>query len=97
MDAIPDNIDMLVIKTDSCHLREKDIYWENNSGFAPGMAAFLRKRFLRLRVFGFDSIALSAFVHSKTGYDAHKAFLDHSNPILLLEDMDLSSIDNNLK
>ena len=97
MDAVPDNIDMLLIKTGFCHLREKDIYWENNSGFAPGMATFLRKRFQRLRVFGFDSISLSAFAHRETGHEAHKAFLDHPNPILLLEDMDLSAIDNNVK
>lgn len=97
MDAVPDNIDILVIKTGFCHLREKDIYWENNSGFAPGMATFLRKRFPHLRVFGFDSILLSSFAHRETGHEAHKAFLDHPNPILLLEDMDLSAIDNSVK
>lgn len=97
MDAVPDNIDMLVIKTGFCHLREKDIYRQKNPGFAPGLAVFLRKRFIRLRVFGFDSISLSAFAHRGTGHEAHKAFLDHSNPILLLEDMDLSAIDNNIK
>lgn len=97
MDAVPDNIDILVIKTGFCHLREKDIYWENNSGFAPGMATFLRKRFIRLRVFGFDSISLSSFAHRKIGREAHKAFLDYPRPILLLEDMDLSMVDNGMK
>ena len=97
MDAVPDNIDILVIKTGFCHLREKDIYWENNPGFAPALAIFLRKRFPHLRVFGFDSISLSSFAHRETGHEAHKAFLDHPNPILLLEDMDLSAIDNSVK
>jgi hypothetical protein len=50
MDAVPDDTDMLVIKTGFCHLREKDIYLENNPGFAPGMAIFLHKRFPHLRV-----------------------------------------------
>ena len=97
MDTVPDNTDMLVIKTGFCHLREKDIYWENNPGFAPSMAIFLRNHFPHLKVFGFDSISLSAFAHRGTGHEAHKAFLDHPNPILLLEDMNLSTIDNSVK
>ncbi len=97
MNIVPDNTDILVIKTGFCHLREKNIYWENNPGFAPRLAAFLRKRFLHLRVFGFDSISLSSFAHRETGREAHKAFLDHPNPILLLEDMDLSMVDNTVK
>jgi Predicted metal-dependent hydrolase len=87
----------LSLKPVFVHLREKDIYWENNPGFAPALAVFLRKRFPCLRVFGFDSISLSSFAHRETGHEAHKAFLDHSNPILLLEDMDLSAIDNSAK
>ena len=97
IDAVPDNIDMLVIKTGFCRLREKDVYWKKNPGFAPGLAAFLRKRFPHLRVFGFDSISLSSFIHRKIGREAHKAFLDHPRPILLLEDMDLCMVDNIMK
>lgn len=97
MDTVPDNIDMLVIKTGFCQLREKDIYWENNPGFAPSTSTFLRERFPDLRVFGFDSISLSVFAHKETGHEAHKAFLDHPNPILLLEDMDLTKVDNSVK
>jgi len=96
-DAVPNTIDMLVIKTGFCRLREKDIYWKKNPGFTPGLATFLRERFPHLRVFGFDLISLSSFAHMEAGHEAHKAFLDHPNPILLLEDMDLSIIDNNVK
>jgi len=94
IDAVPDNIDILIVKTGFCHLREKDIYWENNPGFAPCLAVFLRKRFPHLRVFGFDSISLSSFVHRDIGREAHISFLDHPRPILLLEDMDLSIVNN---
>lgn len=95
--AAPNSIDILVIKTGFCSLREKNIYWKKNPGFTPGLATFLRERFPRLRVFGFDSISLSSFAHRETGHAAHKAFLDHPIPILLLEDMDLSAIDDNVK
>ena len=97
MNTVPDNTDLLVIKTGFCYLREKDIYWGNNPGFAPVLAFFLRKHFPHLRVFGFDSISLSSFAHRETGHEAHKAFLDHPNPILLLEDMDLSIVDSGIK
>jgi len=97
IDAVPSNIDIFVIKTGFCHLREKDIYWKNNPGLAPCMATLLRERFLHLRLFGFDLISLSSFAHREIGREAHKAFLDHSRPILLLEDMDLSMIDNSIK
>ena len=97
MDTVPDDTDLLVIKTGFCHFREKNIYWKNNPGFASALAFFLRKHFPHLRVFGFDSISLSSFVHRNTGHEAHKAFLGHPNPILLLEDMDLSAIDNSTK
>lgn len=97
LDAVPNNIDMLVIKTGFCRLREKDIYWKKNPGFAPGLAALLRKRFPYLRILGFDSISLSSFARRKIGREAHKAFLDYPRPILLLEDMDLSMVDNSMK
>jgi kynurenine formamidase len=97
MDIVPDDTDILIIKTGFCHLRDKDIYWKNNPGFDPAFAIFLRKSFPHLRVLGFDSISLSSFAHRKTGREAHKSFLDHYNPILLLEDMDLTLIGNGTK
>lgn len=97
LDAVPTNIDMLVIRTGFCSLRKKDIYWKKNPGFAPSLAVFLHEHFSHLRVFGFDSISLSSFVHREIGHEAHKTFLDHHRPILLLEDMDLCIVDNTMK
>ena len=94
---MPDNIDILLIKTGFCHLREKENYWRRNPGFAPSLAAFLRERFPHLKVLGFDSISLSSFAHRKIGQEAHKSFFDHPRPILLLEDMDLATVDNSTK
>lgn len=86
--------DMVIIKTGFSGLRGKDIYSNQNPGFSPEVAVFLRERLPNLRVFGFDSISLSSFAHRETGREAHRAFLDHPNPILLLEDMDLSQVDH---
>ena len=94
---IPEKTDLLIIKTGFSFLRGENIYCKNNPGFVPELAAFLRKRFSRLRVVGFDLISLSSFAHRETGRRAHKEFLDHPQPILLLEDVDLSKIDGNSK
>jgi kynurenine formamidase len=95
--GVPDKIDLLIVKTGFSLLRGENIYCKNNPGFAPELAAFLRERFPRLRVMGFDSISVSSFAHRETGRKSHKAFLDDPQPILLLEDMDLSGVDGNSK
>jgi arylformamidase len=94
---VPENTDLLIVKTGFFLLRGENVYHKDNPGFAPGLAVFLREHFPRLRVLGFDSISLSSFTHRETGRKAHRAFLDHPRPILLLEDMDLSMVNNSLK
>jgi kynurenine formamidase len=48
---------------------------------------------------GFDFISLSSYAHRDLGREAHRAFLaeleidgDNKDPILIIEDMDLSKI-----
>ncbi|MGD9159749.1 MAG: cyclase family protein [Desulfobacteraceae bacterium] len=95
--SIPEHIDILMIKTGFSIYREKEIYWEKNPGFSPGFADVLRRNFPDIKIFGFDSISLSSFANRATGREAHKAFLDNTRPILLLEDMDLSLINNEME
>lgn len=47
----------------------------------------------QLRVFGLDTISIATPLHREEGRAAHRAFLCGPNPILLLEDLDLSSED----
>lgn len=89
-----EHTDMVIIKTGFSVLRGDDVYFNQNPGFSPEVAFFLRERLSHIRVFGFDSISLSSFAHRETGHEAHRAFLDHPTPILLLEDMDLSQVDD---
>ena len=86
------NFDLLLVKTGICYKRDEEIFWKENYGFDPSIADYLRKKFPNIRVFGFDSISVSSFAHRMIGREAHKAFLEPSNPILLLEDMDLRDI-----
>ena len=61
------------------------------------IAFYLKAFFPKIRVLGFDSISVSSFQNRIIGREAHKAFLDPKNPILLLEDMDLTNVDKNTK
>lgn len=89
---LADDIDLLLVKTGFCAKRNEPVYWQANPGFSPELANFLRGAFPRLRLLGFDSISVSSFTSREIGRAAHRSFLDNPQPILLLEDMDLSEI-----
>lgn len=82
----------LILKTGICHQRETEDFWNKNYGFAPSVADYLREKFPKIRVFGFDSISVSSFQNRMLGREAHWSFLDPKKPILLLEDMDLTQL-----
>lgn len=89
------NYEFLIVKTGICSKRDTQEFWELNHGFDPSIAKYLRESFPYVRVLGFDSISVSSFAHRMLGREAHKAFLDPKNPILLLEDMDLREVTKN--
>lgn len=93
------NYDILIVKTGICNIRGTKQFWDENYGFHPGIYEYLREYFPQIRVFGFDSISVSSFQNRMLGREAHKAFLNPNQPILLLEDMDLTNISSktNLK
>jgi kynurenine formamidase len=100
----PDDVDfvnasesttLLLLKTGFETHRGQALYWQQSPGFHPEMAEYIRFHLPNLRVVGFDTISLSSFVHRDIGRKAHRAFLDHHQPILLLEDMALGGVDEN--
>lgn len=84
--------EFLIVKTGICNKRDTHEFWESNYGFDPLIANHIRENFPNVRILGFDSISVSSFAHRMIGREAHKAFLDPKNPILLLEDMDLREV-----
>ena len=95
--VFPEGIEILLIKTCFCHKRNLPAYWQENPGFSPVLADWLREAFPSLRVLVFDSISLASFSYRELSPQAHKQFLDHERLILPLRDMDLSGIDGNLR
>ncbi len=89
--------DMLVVKTGICHKRDEEIFWKTNYGFDPSIAKYLKNSFPNIRVIGFDSISVSSFSNRMLGRESHKAFLNPKQPILLLEDMDLTYLNRDSK
>ena len=85
------------MKTNSHKFRLQDRYFNSNYGFDPSLAKKLRLKFPDLRLFGFDTISVSSYKNRAIGRKAHYEFLGPPKPILLLEDMDLSSINSQSK
>jgi kynurenine formamidase len=86
------DIEMMIVRTGFSDKRGAPVYWQQNPGFAPELADVLREKLPFLRILGFDAISLSSFAHRELGRRAHRHFLDHSRPILPLEDMALNEI-----
>ncbi|CAN2048438.1 arylformamidase [Candidatus Magnetomoraceae bacterium gMMP-1] len=93
-DISPD-IELLLIKTGFSSRCHESIYWNKNPGLSPELADYLRSSFKYLKAIGIDTISISSWTNRVLGRKAHKAFLDHDRPILLIEDMDFSSIEKN--
>jgi len=89
---IPSSVELLLLKTGFGSTRGTPAYWQAGPVFSPELADYLRSRFSHLRVFGFDAISVSSWTDRATGREAHRAFLGGDRPILLLEDMDLSLV-----
>jgi arylformamidase len=89
--------DILLVKTGFGSKRGSRQYWEENIGFAPEIYDYLREHFPNIRILGFDSISVSSFQHRDIGRVTHRRFLNPEAPVLLLEDVDLSKIDNKCK
>jgi arylformamidase len=100
LELMPKNTDLLLIKTGYESLRttfSADEYAKQGPGMAPEVGVWLRRN-RSIRMIGFDFISLSSFQSREMGREAHRAFLGPLDsigapPILLLEDMHLSDIE----
>ncbi|MCK4358207.1 MAG: cyclase family protein [Candidatus Cloacimonetes bacterium] len=91
--------DFLLIKTGYGKYRNTDKYWNDNPGISPLLGLWLRENYKNIRAVGFDFISLTSWKFRDIGKKAHKVFLDpngKNSPIWIIEDMNLSSINNNI-
>lgn len=83
----------LLIRTGMFRFRAEapDLYASVHPWAHPALPAYLREVCPQLRVFGLDTISIATPLHREEGRATHRAFLCGEHPILLLEDLDLSS------
>ena len=84
--------EMIFLKTGFGRYRGEEKYWKNNPGFLPETADFIRSLFPELKMLGFDFISLSSYQNRDIGREAHREFLKSDRPILLIEDMNLTTV-----
>jgi kynurenine formamidase len=90
------DIEVLLIRTGYEKYRGSEKFWNDNPGLSPDLALFLRTKFPKLRIIGFDFISLTSWKYRSEGKIAHSNFLksnNKENPICIIEDMSLKKID----
>jgi arylformamidase len=97
LNQIPVKTDFLIVRTGFWKFRNEEKYWQYNPGLSPQMAAQLREHCPKLKVIGMDFISITSFQNRELGREAHRQFLGGKKPILLVEDMDLSQIEESPK
>lgn len=88
LNSLDKNIEILILKTGFGSKRKNNQYWQKQPVISSKLASILRKKFKKLRVFGFDLISLTSQLNKEEGSKAHHEFLI-KNDILILEDMKL--------
>jgi arylformamidase len=96
MNSCSNNTELLLIKTGFCNKRNTEEYWKYGYGIGLGVAELIRKKFPKIRAVGVDLISLNSFQQREIGRIAHKEFLIE-NDILIVEDMDLSKINEKIE
>jgi arylformamidase len=97
---VPPEADIVLLNSGWSQWRTQDKYSCRGPGLSAELGKELRKRFLQLRAIGMDWVSASSYLHRDIGRDAHRAFLDPQSPgrpILLIEDMNFSSIEGRLQ
>jgi kynurenine formamidase len=93
LQAIPKDVDFLIIKTGFGRYRDEEKYWKYNPGISPDLALNLKTRFKNLRVFGVDLVSITSYQNREIGRACHRVFLSEPS-ILLIEDLDLRNLDS---
>lgn len=92
-----ENAKFILLKTGAGRFRDEERYWKFNPGISIELAEWLRENFQELKIIGLDSISVSSWQHRQIGRKVHRLLLNPEKPILLVEDMDLSKVNNKTK
>jgi len=84
--------ELLLLRTGFSLCRQSDPkrYTSKNPGISVDFARFVDENFPRACCLGIDAISFAAAEHLAEGIAAHKILFERSNPVLLIEDMNLA-------
>ena len=86
--------DILIFRTGFWKQRKQETYRTQNPGMTKELATLIRKKYSNIRCIGLDSISVSSYSNRQIGREVHRILLRKNNfksePILIIEDMDLS-------
>jgi len=92
--------DILLLRTGFYKFKKSSKYSIRNPGIAPEAAKFIREFLGNIRCVGIDTVSVSPYQNRILGRETHKIFFKNnfkSEPIRLIEDMNLSEEMRNLK
>lgn len=93
---ISEECDCLLIRTGFWEKRGMPVYRENNPGISPEAFDYLRKTCKSVRAVGIDTISITGFQDRPRGRVAHRRAFEakegYGEPLLVIEDMDLSEV-----
>lgn len=95
-DLLAKDIEVLLLKTGFQKYRNNNLYWSENPGYDKYLYVYFKEKFPHLKFFGFDTISLTSVLNRNMGKEAHLSFLNILNPILVIEDMDLSLLNSKI-
>lgn len=84
------NPELLLIKTGYGKYRGSPKYTLTPPGVSARVADWVRTNYASIRCVGMDLISVSSYANRTAGREAHVGFLKDHEPILLVEDLDLS-------
>ncbi|MBU2510516.1 cyclase family protein [bacterium] len=86
------NAELILLKTGYSTKRGTECYTLSPPGVSAEVADWIRESYTRVRCLGMDIISVSSYGKREEGRLSHHAFLnpEKGEPILLIEDMDLS-------
>jgi len=89
-----DDADFVLVRTGFEKYRGQKRYWENQPGYAPELADYLKNRFQSFTAIGMDTISISSCQHRDMGRETHRAFL--GNGTRIFEDLSLAVLDKSM-
>lgn len=94
---IPQDADLILLRTGFEKHRSEKIYWEMNPGLSPELGSWLREQRPAIRAIGVDVLSATSWQHREIGRKAHRHFLDpafQGEPVRIIEDMALAALES---